>query len=232
MIEDPPLLTIRREIARPERDQVAALKGVATSLLVDLLGGAGALDQAIKPIGQADGLPHGFCGPAVTAACGPSDNLAVFAALALAEPGDVIVAGTEGFLGAAVVGDLVLGMARNRAAAGFVTDGLVRDYTGILDVGLPVACRGISPNSPARSGPGSVNQPLAIGGLVVEPGDLVAGDRDGVVVVPRARVAEVIAGLPALLAAEADLLAKVEAGLGVPDYIEALLGSDKVRYLD
>ena len=232
MIEDPPLLTVRRAIARPDSAQLAALQGVGTSLLVDLLGGAGALDQAIKPIGAADGLPFSFCGPAVTAGCGPSDNLAVFAALALAEPGDVIVAGTEVFRGAAVVGDLLLGMARNRQAAGFVTDGLVRDYAGILEVGLPVACTGISPNSPARSGPGRVNLPLAIGGLIVEPGDIVAGDRDGVVVVPRGRLDAVVAGLPALRAAEADLLAKVEAGLGVPDHIEALLASDNVRYLD
>lgn len=232
MIEDPPVLTVRRQIERPSPDSVRALTGVATSNLVDALGGSGALHHSIKPLGAADGLPFSFCGAAITADCGPSDNLALFAALSIAEPGDVIVAGTEAFEGAAVAGDLVLGMAKNKGVAAFVTDGMLRDYGAILQVGLPVFGAGLTPNSPARAGPGSVNLPLSIGGRQILPGDILVGDRDGVVVVPQTRVEEVQAALPALLAAEQELLQKVAEGLAVPGHTEALMASEKVSFLD
>ncbi|WP_282605764.1 RraA family protein [Pelagibius sp. Alg239-R121] len=232
MIEDPPVLTARRKIERPAPEVVSAFSGIATSNLVDALGGGGALHHSIKPLGAGDGLPFKFCGTAITALCGPSDNLALFAAVALAEPGDVIVAGTDAFKGAAVAGDLVLGMAKNKGVVAFVTDGMLRDYEAILPVGLPVYCAGLTPNSPARSGPGSVNLPLSIGGLQISPGDILAGDRDGVVVIPQARASEAQAALPALLAAETALLSEVENGLAVPGHTEALLASDRVRFLD
>lgn len=232
MIEDPPILTVRREVTRAPESSLLAFRDVATSNLVDALGGTGALHHSIKPLGVADGLPFKFCGSAITALCGPSDNLALFAALSIAQPGDVIIAGTEAFEGAAVAGDLVLGMAKNKGVAAIVTDGMLRDYEAVLDVGLPVYCAGLTPNSPARTGPGGVNLPLSIGGLQVMPGDVLAGDRDGVVVIPRARAGEVQAALPALLAAEQHLLSQVEAGLTVPGHTEALMSSDRVRFLD
>lgn len=232
MIEDPPILTVQRNIDRASDAAVQAFTGVATSNLVDALGGTGALHHSIKPLGIADGLPFKFCGTAITALCGPSDNLALFAALSVAGPGDVIIAGTDAFEGAAVAGDLVLGMAKNKGVAAFVTDGMLRDYEAILEVGLPVFCAGLTPNSPARTGPGSVNLPLSIGGLQIMPGDILAGDRDGVVVIPRERAEEVQASLPALLASEQNLLSKVEEGLAVPGHTEALMASDRVRFLD
>ena len=121
----------------------------------------------------------------MTCHCGPADNLAVFGALDAATSGDIIVAATDGFVGTAVTGDLVLGMARNKGLAGFVTDGLVRDVVGIEAVGLPVYCAGITPNSPARNGPGTVGFPVVMGGVAIAPGDILVGDRDGIVVVPR-----------------------------------------------
>lgn len=232
MIEDPPILTVRRNIERPSSEALADLTGVATSNLVDALGGSGALHQRIKPLGVAEGLPAQFCGPAVTALCGPADNLALFAALSIAEPGDVLAAATDAFEGAAVAGDLLLAMAKNKGVAALVTDGMLRDFDAILPVGLPVFCAGLTPNSPARSGPGSVNQPVSLGGLQISPGDILAGDRDGVVVVPMDRIEEVREDLPAILAAERDLLTKVGEGLAVPDHVESLMSSGRLRFLD
>jgi regulator of RNase E activity RraA len=114
----------------------------------------------------------------------------------------------------------------------FVTDGLARDLDGIEAVGIPVFCRGISPNSPARNGPGKVGLPVNLGGVTVASGDVVAGDRDGVVVVPRARIEEVAQALARIRAAEAGLEAKVAGGLKVPDFAAGLLASDRVRRLD
>ena len=232
MIEDPPVLTIRRGFERPKAEAVAALSGVPSGHLVDAMGGRGAADFRIKPVIEEGRVASAFCGVAVTCHAGPADNLALFAAIETARGGDVIVAATDAFEGTAVIGDLMLGMARNRGVIAVVTDGLARDLEGIAGVGTPVFCRGVSPNSPARNGPGTVGLPVTIGGVTVDSGDLVAGDRDGVVVVPRDRVEAVVRALQAVRAAEADLDAKVRAGLEIPDFVRGLLDSERVRYLD
>ncbi|MEZ5833167.1 MAG: hypothetical protein R3D05_18495 [Dongiaceae bacterium] len=225
MIKDPPLLTIRRRFPRPTPEQVVALSNVPTGYVVDAMNGRGALDNRIKPLTPA---PSVMVGVAVTCHCGPADNLALFAALTVAQPGDILVAATDGFTATAVTGDLLLGMAKNRGACGFVTDGLVRDVAGIAAVGLPVYCAGITPNSPVRNGPGTVGQPVVIGGVAIESGDLVIGDNDGVVIVPQGQIGAVLERLPGVRAAEATLEAKVKAGLECPDFIQAILGSDRV----
>ena len=229
MIEDPPILTIRRNFPRPTPAQVAALTGVPSGYAVDGLGGRGALDGRIKPIGAT---PPAFCGVALPCEAGPADNLAVFAAVDAARSGDVIIAATDAFSATAVVGDLVLGMARNRGVAAFVTDGTVRDTEGIEGVGMPCFAAGVTPNSPARNGPGTVGQPITLGGVTVAAGDILLGDRDGVVVVPQAQIDTVIARLEAIRAAEAELEAKVSGGLEVPDFIKDLLASDRVREVE
>lgn len=153
-------------------------------------------------------------------------------ALDLARPGDVIVAATDAFTGTAVTGDLMLGMARNRGVVALVTDGLARDLEGMTAVGVPVFCRGISPDSPARNGPGIVGRLITLGGVTVDSGDVIAGDRDGVVVVPRARIEEVIAALAEIRAAEAALEQAVRDGLEMPDFARALLASDRVKTVE
>jgi 4-hydroxy-4-methyl-2-oxoglutarate aldolase len=225
MIKDPPLLTLRRDFPRPDPAQVAAFAGVPTGYVVDALGGRGALDYRIKPL-----LPVSapLIGVAVTCHCGPADNLALFGALAVARPGDILVAATDGFTATSVTGDLLLGMAQNRGLAGLVTDGLARDLAGIRAVGLPIYGAGLTPNSPVRNGPGTVGLPVVVGGVAVEAGDILIGDEDGVVAVPRGRIAAVLARLTQVRAAEAALEAKVKAGLQVPDFIQSILDSDRV----
>src|SRR5262245_6063874 len=176
MIENPPLLKIRRRLARPAIAEIAAFVGLPTSYVVDALGGRGGLDGRIKPIGEA----RTFCGVAVTADAGPADNLATFGAQSIAQPGDVILSAARGHTGTAVTGDLLLGMMKNRGVVAFVTDGFVRDVAGIRRIGLPCFAAGVTPNSPARNGPGTVGFPIVIGGVTVAAGDIVVGDDDGV----------------------------------------------------
>ena len=123
-------------------------------------------------------------------------------------------------------------MAKNRGVAALVTDGLVRDIDGIGRVGLPVFCSGVSPNSPVRNGPGTVGEPITIGGVAVHAGDVVVGDRDGVVVVPRDGLPNILARLQVVQQAEAALEQKVLQGLESPEFINTVLESDQVRYLD
>ena len=229
MIVDPPVLTIRANFPRPEASLVAAFAGAQTGNVVDAMGGSGALDFAIKPLEPASKV---MVGVAVTCNCGPGDNIALFGAMSIAERGDILVAATGAFKGAAVSGDLMIGMALNRGIGGLVTDGLVRDIAGVLAVGLPVYCAGVSPNSPARNGPGTVGEPIDLGGLRIESGDILIGDRDGVVVVPRARAAAVVEALATVRAAEAALEAKIVGGLEIPEFVEAILNSDRVFRID
>ena len=225
MIKDPPLLTISRNFVRPSASDVAAFAGVPTGYAVDAMAGRGALDYRIKPLTPASSV---LVGVAVTCQCGPADNLALFAALAVAQRGDILVAATDGFTATSVTGDLLVGMAKNRGIRGLVTDGLVRDLAGILAVGLPVYCTGITANSPVRNGPGTVGLPVVLGGVSVSSGDLVIGDNDGIVIVPRDQIGMVLSKLPDIRTAEAALEAKVEGGLEVPDFIQAILDSDRV----
>jgi 4-hydroxy-4-methyl-2-oxoglutarate aldolase len=225
MIKDPPLLTIRRSFPRPRPEELAAFAGVPTGYVVDALGGRGALDYRIKPLTPASTV---MVGTAVTCHCGPADNLALFAALDVAEAGDILIAATDGFTATSVTGDLLLGMAKNRGVRGLVTDGLVRDIAGIAAVGLPVYCAGVTPNSPVRNGPGTIGLPVVMGGATIESGDLIIGDNDGIVVIPRAQVGAVLNRLPDIRAAEAALEAKVKAGLDIPDFIRSILDSDRV----
>jgi 4-hydroxy-4-methyl-2-oxoglutarate aldolase len=228
MIEDPPLLTIRRRFPRPAPAEVDAFSGLPTGFVVDALGGSGALAAAVKPIGAIPTL----CGVALTCDPGPGDNLALFGAIGVAAPGDIVVAARHGFLGNAVTGDLVLGMMKNRGIAGFVTDGAVRDVAGIRDVGLPCFAAAVSPNSPSRAGPGSVGLPVVVGGVAVASGDIIIGDADGVVVVPQARIAAAIARLPSVRAAEAALDRKVRDGLTIPDFVQALIDAGRFHEID
>ncbi len=229
MIEDPPLITLRRRFPRPSAAQLDALRGAMTGHLVDAMGGRGGLHWSIKPV-----IPEQahFCGVAVTSHPGPADNLATFVALDLAQPGDVIVAATDGHMGTAVIGDLLLGMMRNCGVVAFVTDGCVRDIPGVRGVGLPCHAAGVTPNSPVRNRPGTVGLPVTLGGVPIDSGDILVGDLDGVVVVPYARIDAVIAALQDVRKAEAALEAKVQAGLKIPDFIRSLLASPSLREVD
>lgn len=229
MLEDPPLLTVRRNFARPSAAQLKALAGVPTGYVVDAMNGRGALDMRIKPV---PGTPDAFTGTAITCHAGPADNLALFGAVYYARPGDVILCAADGFAPTSVTGDLLLGMAKNRGVAAFVTDGMVRDTPGIRGVGLPCFAAGVTPNSPVRSGPGTVGQPIVIGGVAADAGDVVIADVDGVVVVPHAMIDTVIERLVAIRAAEAAMEAKVKAGLEIPPFIQQLVDAGRFKLLD
>lgn len=232
MIEAPPILTVKTSLNRPTHEQVAAFQGVPTGFVVDALGGAGALSGAIRQVGDGRDYISVAAGPAITADCGAADVLGVFAALRYVQPGDIIVAAFAGHTGCAAAGDRLLGMARNAGAAGFVTDGPVRDYAGVVAVGLPTWCNGSTPATPHMSGPGAVGFPVQLGGQEIETGDMIIGDQDGVVVVPFERIDEVIGALARISELEAALDAKVAQGLKIPDWVEKILDSEQTVFRD
>lgn len=200
MLDNPPLLTIHRDVRRPDPTLVGRFRGAQTSHICDAMDGRGALDWRIKPL---DPTNASFAGPALTAFAYPADILALFGALQEAQPGDVVVMAHDAFTRTAVIGDLAAGLLRNKGVAAFVTDGLARDRAGILATGLPLFCQGIVPNSPAMNGPGVVGAPVTLGGVTVCPGDIIVGDADGVVVVPREQAVLVLDRLARVREAEA-----------------------------
>jgi len=229
MIKDPPLLKVKRNFPRPSAAVIRALHHVPTGFLVDCMDGRGALDYQIKPL---DIDVSKFAGPVVTCHTGPNDNLAVFGALEIAQPGDVLIIATDSFRATCVAGDMMLGMVRNGGLAAFVTDGLVRDVEGILPSKVPTFCAGVTPNSCVRNGPGTVGLPVVIGGVSVQAGDIAVGDRDGVVIVPQDRLAQVQESLKEVLAAEDELARKVRLGLKNIEPVQELMNSDRTEYLD
>jgi 4-hydroxy-4-methyl-2-oxoglutarate aldolase len=116
--------------------------------------------------------------------------------------------------------------------AAIVTDGVVRDIPGIEAVGIPVFARGVSPNSPWKNGPGRVGLPMTIGGVTVDAGDIVVGDQDGVVIIPRASAAAVAEALAAVLAKEVKMDEGVKAGLAAPGWLEEARRVKGVTYID
>jgi RraA family protein len=162
-------------------------------------------------------------GSACTVRVFPGDNLMVHKSLDVAKPGDIIVVDAAGSSTNAVIGDLVASKARHRGIAGFVVDGYVRDLPGVVDVGLPVFARGVTPIGPLHRGPGEVNCPIQCGGIVVHAGDIIVGDTNGVVVVPREISLELLIRLRQQRAAEASYVAAVHRGEFSNQWVDDLL---------
>lgn len=168
-------------------------------------------------------------GPACTVKVYPGDNLMVHKTLDVAQPGDVVVVDTSASTMTAVLGDLISTKARHRGIAGFVVDGLVRDLPAIRALGdFPVYARGVTPTGPLHRGPGEINYPISAGGVVVEPGDIIAGDLTGIVVIPRVIAAELLERLKEAKAKESDYVAAVARGDFSNDWVDALLSASGV----
>ncbi|MEV4644302.1 RraA family protein [Saccharopolyspora sp. NPDC049357] len=164
-------------------------------------------DGGIAPI-WAGAKAVGTALPVLTVA---GDNKAVIDALEHIRPGDILVINAFGHDGRAIIGDNLAQRFAVFGAVGAIVDGYVRDGAIIEKLGVPVFARGLTPAGPFKNGPGTIGEPVAIGGVVVNPGDIVAADDDGVIVIPPHRAEEALAGVEAIVAREASLDAEVEA---------------------
>ena len=190
------------------RHHLESLKRVGASTVHEALGQRGYVDSAIAPLD-----PHTrIAGRAFTVDSQPADNLMMHYAISLAQPGDIIVVDYKRCMHAAATGDIMAFAAQSRGIGGMVVDGAIRDAAQVVAMGFPVFCRGVCVTGPTKKLPGKVNVPITFGGCTVNPGDIVVGDRDGLVVIPAAEFEDV-----ARLALERDLKEagirkKIEAG--------------------
>lgn len=164
------------------------LARLSTSDIGDGMERMGVVHSAIRPLWKG----ARFQGRALTVWTRAGDNLMVHNALELLSPGDVLVVNGEGDERRALLGDRMAQKAASQGALGVVVDGAVRDVEALEELGLPVFARAVTPAGPFKHGPGHINVPVAIGGVVVRPGDIVCGDGDGVVVVPPEHLASII----------------------------------------
>ena len=169
-------------------DLIKQLSQFSAATVHEALGKYGNLPSAIKPISSSMKV----CGPAYTVKTIQGDNMLLHRAYAYAKPGDVIIANCSGFYEAGYWGDLMSLGAKTKGINGLVIDGCVRDADDIETMGFPVFSRGLCILGTSNHGDGFLNEPIIIGGVLINPGDIIIGDRDGVVVVPKNRIIEAI----------------------------------------
>jgi len=221
---DAPILqpAVVRDHTRPDPATLDRFREIPTTVLSDALGRLNVMHSSIV----ARTIPR-LCGSAITVNLPAGDNLMLHQALTMTRPGDVLVINAQGDTSHAIMGGLMTRLAIGRGVAGIVVDGAVRDSSEMAELGLPAFTRGLSANAPTRIRAGQVNAPVACGGVVVNPGDIVVADDDGIVVVPLSIAAAVLERAQVLLDKETSRATEISAGR--PPFPEV---TDTLRSLD
>ncbi len=191
MLGTPKTLRVKKSFNRLSDEIFSKIGDAPTNFIADAMEGRGVLDYKIKSI-----VPNArIVGSALTAECCPGDNLGVLAALDYLKSGDVLMISVSKNKNQAVLGDRVASVIKKNGASGIVCDGLIRDLDDLLKINIPCFCRGITPRSAGSRGPGAVGLQVNLGGQVVNSGDLIVADNDGVIVVPQNDIKEMLSNL-------------------------------------
>lgn len=217
------MVHVIRSFERPDTALVKEISQYAPSTLHEAQGRTGALTSRIKPI--YSGMRA--CGPALTASCHPSDNLMLITAISLAQPGDVLIVSAGDHPEQGGFGEVLTTACMAKGIVGLVTDAGVRDGLAIRKRGFNVFCYGLSMKGTVKETLGTINQPIVIGGVAINPGDIISADDDGVVVVPKSNIAAVVKASAERDAKEARMMAALEAKGSILE----LSGMDKVLAL-
>lgn len=208
------------------QELVLELSKLPTGNVADANGKKGNMDPAIKPI---DSKCH-MIGRAVTVECYPGDNLALHQGIYAANPGDVVVFNCHGYTGGGHFGDIMATACKIRGLAGVVIDGSCRDSEDIRELGFPVFVRAYNPGGTVKESLANINVPVVCGGVLVRPGDIIVGDCDGIVVVPREKEDEVFSKANAIYEKEIKVEEMLYAGkstmeiYGFDKLVEAKIG--------
>lgn len=192
---------------QPDAALLAQLSTVAAAHLSDIMHRMPAAASEIRPYHKGGRL----IGPALTVRVPPGDNLMVHKAIDIARPGDVIVVDAGGITTQAIIGEIMSLLAQTRGVAGMVIDGSIRDAGAIAASPFPVYARGVTHRGPYKNGPGEINVPVSIGGLVIRPGDIVVGDEDGLLALPPEEAAVIAKAAVAYAQKEEEILAAIRA---------------------
>jgi regulator of RNase E activity RraA len=210
---------IRQNTSKVSADIAARFKGMPVANVSDSMSRMTAGGPRLRPMHASGPLS----GPALTVKTRPGDNLMLHKAIDMADPGDVIVCDGGGDLTNALMGEIMLSHAMKRGVAGFVLDGAVRDVDAFKERNLPVFAAGVSHRGPYKDGPGEIGYAIAIDGMVIQPGDLIIGDWDGVLCIAQDEAAAVLKATEAKNAAEVVAMAEIDKGAYDRAWIDASL---------
>jgi len=214
------LSDIRRDFERVSPEIVKKASTFAASILADVAGRRGTLDGRITPLSSATRI----AGPAFTIEVRPGDNLMIHAAMSMAKPGDILVVDGKGDRTCALMGAIMINACKKLGIAGVILDAAIRDVEEIRELGFPVYSVGSNPNGPTKFVPGRINWPISCGGIAVNPGDLIVGDADGVVVVEREKAQSLLDQAAKKVADERARIADIVAGKNLrPKWLEGSL---------
>jgi len=169
------------DISRVSGKLVDSFKNIPTASISDILGESQAMGSEIKPISKNMKL----CGSAVTVKASPSDNLSIHKAIYICLPGDVLTIDVKEYIEAGYWGEIMTLAAQLRGISGIIINGGVRDTKEIEDINFPVFCQNVSIKKTTKNNLGLINHEIILAGVIITPGDIVVGDRDGVVVIPK-----------------------------------------------
>jgi 4-hydroxy-4-methyl-2-oxoglutarate aldolase len=221
---------IVRQIPRPDVHAVKLLGELGVATIHEAQGRTGVMLPYMRPIYPSARVS----GPAVTVLCQPGDNLMVHAAVEVCKPGDVLVVVTTSESTDGMFGDLLGTSCQSHGVAGLIIDAGVRDTSELTAINFPVWAKAISAQGTVKASPGSVNVPVVCAGMLVNPGDVIVGDADGVVVVPRATAADAAKAAQQRVAKEEKTRERLAAGeLGIDYYgLRAKLKELGVEYVE
>ncbi|MEM8563515.1 MAG: RraA family protein [Pseudomonadota bacterium] len=223
-----PGFRIRRDFPRPKPEVIDALASYPCPDISDILNRLYTMKPELKNLTSDKKI----CGPACTVKVYPGDNLMVHQALDIAKSGDIVVvdAGESAMNG--IVGDLISTKAKFRGIQGFVIDGLIRDLSDIQALDFPVYARGVTPVGPLHRGPGEINFSISCGGIVVNPGDVICGDENGLVVVRQEFAEELVSRLEEQKNSSAEYEENVKKGVFSNAWVNNALDSAGCVYVD
>lgn len=218
---------VYENINRPSKELIQGFEGMQVANIGDCMNRMAAINESIRQINGRNLL-----GPAYTVKVPSGDNLMIFLAIEKAQEGDILVIDGEGCMDRALVGEMLAKFAESKKIGGFVIDGCIRDYDALSKMKIPVFAKGRTPNGPYRNGPGEINVPVSIGGKIVQPGDIIIGDSDGVVIVKAEEAEEIQQKTREVEKKEIAVFKRIDEGNGMDlEWLYKKLKEDKCDFI-
>ena len=214
----------------PDTALVEAFKSLPPANVADCMGRLCALSSQIRLL-SSPSTPI-MAGVALTVKARPGDNLMIHKALNMAGHGDVIIVSNEGDRSQSLVGEIIVTYARYKGLAGMVFDGPIRDIDAISKMDIPIYGTGTTPGGPYKEGPGEINVPIACGGIHIEPGDIILGDADGVIVIPKRDAEEILAVASKFSATDAAKVIAAANGTADRSWVDKTLAAKNCEIID
>lgn len=221
-----PRFKINDHFERVEQDLVDQLRQYPAANIGDVLNRVACISGQLKPLNT-----HRLCGRAYTVKTVPGDNLILYYAIDNAQPGDILVIDGGGYDRRALCGEIMISYAVKKKIGGIVVDGAIRDAEALRKMPIPIYTAHISPNGPYKNGPGEINVPVVIDGIVVNPGDVLVGDEDGIVVIKPDEVQDVLEAVEKVEEKETHILQKIhEQGILEMQWMYDVLDKNDITY--